>query len=87
MDLLSGLFIFFPKKEIKQFSHKYIHPKHFRVSGKGNFSNITADSVAPTEIANQSSQSLQELVHYHQCRILNLYKVVYCLKPFHFTSY
>ena len=53
MDLLSGLFIFFPKKEIKQFSHKYIHPKHFRVSGKGNFSNITADTVALTELKPQ----------------------------------
>ena len=36
MDLLSRLFIltiFFPMKENMKFSHKCIHPKHFRVSG------------------------------------------------------
>ena len=36
MDLLSRLFIltiFSPTKENKKFSHKCIHPKHFRVSG------------------------------------------------------
>ena len=35
MDLLSRLFIltiFSPMKENKKFSHKCIHPKHFRVS-------------------------------------------------------
>ena len=36
MDLLSRLFIltiFSPMNENKKFSHKCIHPKHFRVSG------------------------------------------------------
>ena len=36
MDLLSRLFIltmFSPMKENEKFSHKCIHPKHFRVSG------------------------------------------------------
>ena len=33
MNLLSRLFIFLPMRENKKFSHKYTHPKHFRVSG------------------------------------------------------
>ena len=33
MDLLSRLFIFSPMNDNKKFSHKCIHPKHFRVSG------------------------------------------------------
>ena len=33
MDLFIRLFILSPKKENKKFSHKCIHPKHFRVSG------------------------------------------------------
>ena len=44
-------------KENIQEVHKFVHPKHFRVSGikisnvsdKGNFSNIAADTVALTE--------------------------------------
>ena len=77
MDLLSRLFIltiFSPMKENKKFSHKCIHPKHFRVSGikishviGGNFSNIAADTVALTETAIKFSRSLREL--FHRCRI------------------
>ena len=76
MDLLSRLFIltiFSPMKENKKFSHKCIHPKHFRVSGI-KISNVTketlkiaADTVALMETANQFSQSLWEL--FHRCRI------------------
>ena len=33
MDLLSRLFIFSPMKENIQEVHKFVHPKHFRVSG------------------------------------------------------
>ena len=46
MDLLSRLFIltiFSPMKENKKFSHKGIHPKHFRVSGI-KISNVTKET-------------------------------------------
>ena len=46
MDLLSRLFIltiFSPIKENKKFSHKCIHPKHFRVSGI-KISNVTKET-------------------------------------------
>ena len=46
MDLLSRLFnltIFSPMKENKKFSHKCIHPKHFRVSGI-KISNVTKET-------------------------------------------
>ena len=33
MDLLSRLFIFFPMKDNKKFSHKCIYPQQFRVTG------------------------------------------------------
>ena len=46
MDLISRLFIltiFSPMKENKKFSHKCIHPKHFRVSGI-KISNVTEET-------------------------------------------
>ena len=51
-ERISRLFIFSPMKEYKKFSHKCIHPKHFRVSGikisnvVTKETNIAADTVA-----------------------------------------
>ena len=59
MDLLSRLFIltiFSPMKENKKFSHKCIHPKHFRVSDI-KISNVTEET---SQILLQTSWHLRK---------------------------
>ena len=70
MDLLSRLFIltiFSPMKENKKFSHKCIHPKHFRVSGI-KISNVTKATSqillqTPWHLPQINLDSLRELFH------------------------